>query len=96
MPEPEYFPEVANWYRQDPEYESDTSDIWINENLGLMMRVRVVSGPFGFLTSQYVAEVRDYPSDEPEWEQIGDTVESQGAAKRLAYEYAKEHNDPEE
>jgi len=94
MPEPEYFPEVSNWERRDPEYESDTTDIWVNTTLEVRMRCRVVNGPFGVLTSSYVVELREFPSEEVEWESVADSpYDSKGAAQKAAYEYAEEHNE---
>lgn len=95
MPEADHFPEVSNWYREDPAIESELTDIWFNDVLGLKMTVRSVDGPFRHITSKYVVEVREYPSDDPEWEQIGDAMNKQSAAQQLAYEYATEHNEPD-
>lgn len=99
MSEPEYFPEVSNWYRQDPEYESDTTDIWINEVFGIKMRVREITGPFSS-NAVYVVETRPWGTHVGEGDTFTAIADSpydmKSAAETAARLYAEDHNETEE
>lgn len=97
MSESDYFPEVSNWIRNDPEqYDSEITDVWVNEPMQIKLRLRSVNGPFGTCTSKYVVERRPWgvstASGDP-WGIVGDSpFESKATAERAAYQYAKQNN----
>jgi len=94
MPADNPFPEVDNWYREDPARDSQESNIWKNEERGEVLRTRRVNGPFGNHTSAVVLEQRGF-ADGSDWDDI-DTFDTESDALRAAYEYAKENNEANE